>query len=139
LPDFPFPHTSEIVDAQVVGDGASKIVFVTADDKLHQLFTMVVQGTGLDIIRFNPNKIGEIVAREEKEFVLVIDAQPENINEGVLSVCRSAGKILLLAETENVKAACDLVKGYGDMVTFVDRRNFTKSELLAELNIAGRS
>jgi len=139
LPNLPLPHNPEIIDAHDISDGTTKVIFVTNDNKLHQLFTMVVEGTGLDVTRFSPNKIDQIITREAKEFVLVIDALPENLNEEVLSVCRSAGRILLLAETENVKAAWDLLKDYEDTISVVDRRNFTKSELLAELNIARSS
>ncbi len=139
LPNRPLHDQSHEADAGDPADGVAKIVFVTDDDKLFQLFTMIVDGSGLDVIRFSPDKVGEIIAREEKEFVLVIDALPENMNDGVLSVCRSAGKILLLAETEDFKAVNDMVKEHEEMVSFVDRRNFTKSELLAELNIEGHS
>ncbi len=134
LPDFPFGPTPETAECRDTEDGAAKIVFVTDDNQLYRLFTAVIDGMGLNIVRVSPKKIGGMIARKEKEFILVVDAFPGNMNENVMSACCNAGKILLLTETENLKAVCDLVKDYEDKVSFVDRRNFTKSELITELN-----
>ncbi len=139
LPNFPPMPASETEEYHDIKDGAAKIVFVTSDDQLYALFTEVVDGMGLNIVRMSPKKADEMIAHREKEFILVVDALPGNMNENIISVCCNAAKILLLAETEDVKAVCDLVKDYEDRVSFVDRRNFTKSELITELSTVGRS
>lgn len=115
-----------------------EIFFVTQDDQLYNLFTTVVDGAGIKTRKVAPELVEEAGLKSNEDCVLVVDARPGNLTEGVISACGDAWKTLLLTDPENVRAVSELLKDYESKLSFIDRRNFTKSELLAELNTAGR-
>ncbi len=136
LPNFPSPVPPGEFDA---GNQDDEILFVTDDDHLYSLFTTVMEGGGFRTTRVSPRSFEEARAAGDHDAVLVVDADPANLTAEVISACRKAGKTLLLTDPENVGAVSELLKDYENKVSFIDRRNFTKSKLLTELNAAGRS
>lgn len=129
--DSPEKHTTVSLPAE-------EIYFVTEDDQLFSLFTTIMEGVGFRTTRVSP-KFTEYTANQfDEDAVLVVDATPDNLTERVITACRDAGKTLLLTRPENVRLVSELLKDYESKLSFIDRRNFTKSELIAELNTAGR-
>jgi len=139
LPMFPFAPIDEPPDSGMAENNENQILFVTEDDQLFNLFNAVVDEIGSKVVKMGPGEVREQMISQDEDSVLIVDASPGNMNENVISACRRAGKMLLLTEPENVRAISELLKDYESRVSFIDRRNFTKSELLAELNVAGRS
>jgi signal transduction histidine kinase/PAS domain-containing protein len=135
LPNTPMPRPDEEFVTAMPGD---EILFVTDDDQLFSLFTTVMDGVGFRTTKVSPGSVEEARVAGDDDAVLVVDADPANLTESVISACREAGKTLMLTDPENVGALSELLKDYEDKVSFIDRRNFTKSELLTELNAAGR-
>ncbi len=131
-------HHQEPAADMPVEQPDEKIFFVTEDEQLFALFTAVMEGAGFKTIRVKPEFVPESGITGDDASVLVVDAKPANITEGVVSACRNAGKALLLTDPENVREVSELLRDYESKLSFIDRRNFTKSELLAELNTAGR-
>ncbi len=120
-----------------------RVFFVTADGHLFDLLATVVDGMGFTLERIEPQLVGKQVKEANEDTVWVIDASPENLNDGIISACRDASKVLLLTEPQDIRAVSELLAAgtlgndYEGKVSFIDRRNFTKSELLAELNTTG--
>lgn len=135
-------HDTHSHDADEKGDTASgsgdEIFFVTDDDELYDLFTAVMDGVGFKTMKVSPKLVGESGAAGNENSVLVVDATPDNLTEGVISACKGATKTLLLTDPGNVRTISELLKDYESKLSFIDRRNFTKGELIAELNTAGR-
>lgn len=131
-------HRPELDTETLVSRPEGKMLFVTKDDQLFNLFSTVMEGAGYKTMKVTPELMKEMKIGAGDENVLVVDAKPENLTEDVVSACRDAGKTLLLTDPENVKGVSELLKDYESKLSFIDRRNFTKSELLAELNTAGR-
>ncbi len=117
---------------------AEEIYFVTEDEQLYSLFTAIMDGAGFRTTRMSPNFAEDIENLFTEEVVLVVDATPDNLTERVVNACRNAGKTLLLTRPDNIRLVSELLKDYESKLSFIDRRNFTKSELIAELNTAGR-
>ncbi len=136
------PNVSPVLDEEseehFAVESGEQMFFITDDDQLFRLFTTVVDGIGFKLRKISPRLVEEGIVLKDQDTVLVVDASEENLTENVISACRDAGKALLLTDPENVKAVYELLKDYGSKVSFIDRRNFTKSELLTELNVAGR-
>lgn len=138
MPAFPFATIDEAMQSAAAGS-EEDIFFVTDDGPLFDLFATVVDGIGIKLTKISPQAvIGGTLCGDEGG-VLVVDASLGNLNENVISACRDAGKALLLTEPENVKVVSELLKGFEGKVCFINRKNFTRSELLAELNISSRS
>ncbi len=137
LPNYPSPIQPGEFDAGMPDD--EKILFVTDDDQLYNLFTAVMDGVGFRTTRVSPKSVEEARVAGDDDAVLVVDAKPANLTEGVISACKEAGRTLLLTDPENVRAVSELLKDYENKMSIIDRRSFTKSELLTELNAAGRS
>ncbi len=129
--------TSAAPEEKRVNEDDEEIVFLTDDDQLYSLFTTVMDGVGFKTKRVSPGSVaGSDFAGDDA--VLVIDASAANLTENVISACRDAEKALFLTDPEDVTALAERVKDYESKVSFIDRRNFTKSELLTELSAAGR-
>lgn len=131
-------HLRESDEKSNAGEPADEIFFVTEDDHLYSLFNAIMDDVGFKTMRVSPKLVGEANVAGNEDSVLVVDATPDNLTEGVISACRDAGKTLLLTDPENVRMVSELLKDYESKLSFIDKRNFTKSELLAELNTAGR-
>lgn len=137
LPGSPPLVQSEVEDRP---DGKKdRIHVITDDDELFGLFATVIDGMGFKLKKVSPHMLESDAFPRDSDTVLVVDASLENLNDEVIAACRDAEKILLLTELTNVRTVTELMKDFGSKVGFIDRRNFTKSELLAELNVAGRS
>ncbi len=115
-----------------------RIVFVTEDDHLFRLFVTIMDGVGYSTVKVSPKDVEFPGAAESEDAILVIDAEPSTLTDKVMSACREAGKVILMTNPESVKETSELLREYDAKMTFIDRRNFTKSELLAELNTARR-
>jgi signal transduction histidine kinase/PAS domain-containing protein len=124
---------------EVMRSQDDEILFVTDDDQLYSLFTTVMDGVGFRTTRVSPRSVGKIDIDDDTDAVLVVDASPVNLTEDVISACRDSAKTLLLTDPENIIAVTEILKEFESKVSFIDRRNFTKSELLMELSDAGRS
>lgn len=124
-------------------DEKESVLFVTSDKHLFDLLAAIVDGMGFTLERIEPELVEEQARETNEDTVWVIDASPENLNEGVISACRDASKVLLLTGPEDTETVSRLLEAgslgndYESKVSFIDRRNFTKSELLAELNMPG--
>ncbi|MGO9481684.1 MAG: sensor histidine kinase [Candidatus Kryptoniota bacterium] len=138
LPDCPINSAADAGGHHDIKVSAANILFVTDDDELYRLFTAIVEGMALNIVRVSPKKMCEMVFRKEEEFILVVDAMSGNVDENIMPACGAAARIVLLTEKDDLKAVCGLLKDYEDKVSSIDRRNFTKSELVAELNTITR-
>ena len=128
---------------EAVPDDEGQVLFLTTDDHLYELMATVVDGMGFTLTKVDPQSVGEVAASTNENTVWVIDASPENLNGDILSAFKDASKVLLLTEPEEIRSISDLLSTgpfgieYESRVSFIDRRNFTKSELLAELSTAG--
>ena len=132
-------HSHDSDEQAGTSSGAGdEIFFVTDDDELYDLFTAVMDGVGFKTTKVSPKLVGESNVAGDENSVLVVDAMPENLTEDVISACRGAAKTLLLTDPGSVKTVSELLKDYESKLSFIDKRNFTKSELIAELNTAGR-
>ena len=121
-----------------VSSPEEEIYFVTEDEQLYSLFTTIMDGVGFRTTRLSPKSAENALGQLNGDSVLVVDAKPDNITAEVVSALRDAGKTLLLTSPENVRLVSELLKDYESKLSFIDRRNFTKSELIAELNNVGR-
>lgn len=136
LPNYPASSEMEReLETEMHGE---KVFLVTDDDQLYNLFTTVMEGVGFKTARVSPRSVADANIAGDADAVLVVDANPANLTVEVISACRDAVKILLLTEPEDMTRVSELFKDYESKVGFIDRRNFTKSELLTELSTAGR-
>ncbi len=138
LPKVSQSHQENQAQPEPAQSAGDEIYFVSEDDQLFSLFTTIMDGVGFRTTRLSPKLFKDAGGEYDEDSVLVVDATPENLTEGVISACRDAGKTLLLTHPENVRHVSELLKDYESKLSFIDRRNFTKSELIAELNTAGR-
>ncbi len=137
LPNI-LPNSARHEEASEAQMPEDEIFFVTDDEHLYSLFVTITEGVGFKTTRVSPTSFQDSRLVGDEDSVLVIDALPSNLTEAVVAACRDAGKILLLTDPENIDTVSELLKDYENKLTFIDRRNFTKSELLTELNTAGR-
>ncbi len=127
-----------------IPDEEGQVFFLTTDDHLFQLMAAVVDGMGFSLRKIDPRLVREYEEQTTESTVWVVDASPENLNSEILEACKRASKVLLLTAPENIRTVSDKLSAgplgseCESKISFIDRRNFTKSELLAELSMAGR-
>ncbi len=113
--------------------------FVTEDDQLFNLFNTVLDGTGYKAEKVDLKCDGAVARESGCAGVLVIDSAADLAADRIMPYCENANRILLFVNHEGAESTPDFLKGCDSRMSFIDRRNFTKSSVLTQLNIASNS
>ncbi|MGC8594288.1 MAG: sensor histidine kinase [Candidatus Kryptoniota bacterium] len=131
MPNFPVPSPSNQFESTLNSE-PGEITFVSEDNELYKLLSETI-GEGSFKIKFiAPNEFFRNQSALNPSAKLIFDANFIDLKSGI-EFAKESHKIVVLSEKEKFDEIFDSVDNNRTNISIVDRRNFTKSELLNQL------
>lgn len=134
IPNFPVPSVSYEFDDKG-SDNSNEMIFVSEDDELFRLLRETIIETGFELKLIRPAEFHQHFRELKESRKLILDDNYVNV-KNYIELIKNQTKVVVLSEREKFDEILIDLHNNNSHVALVDRRNFTKSELMNVLTLS---